>query len=170
MKHLSDKIDWPQIDFVIETGTHHGGTTRFLHSLGKRVYTVELSEELFREYSPPLVELEIVCINKDSVNGIKEILASEPSGKYLLFLDAHGSGGDTTFDPRVGRFGSPILSEIETCRKNPPEIIVVDDYNDCIKLDTYPSPEEIKKLILELGDYEFEELTEYNGNLIARKK
>lgn len=170
MKHIAHKINWSQIDFVIETGTHHGGTTRFLHSLGKKVYTVEISGKLFHEYSPALIELGIVCINSDSVNGIKQILDSKPSGKYLLFLDAHGSGGDTTFDPRVGRFGSPILSEIEECKGNPPEIIVVDDYNDCIKLSTYPSPEEIKKLILEVGDYEFEELTEYNGNLIARKK
>jgi hypothetical protein len=94
-------------------------------------------------------------------------LNEEVKTNYLLFLDAHGSGGDTSFDPMVGRFGSPILDELDACLGTKPKVIIVDDWKDVQELESYPKTDKVVEAIKKLGDYSLE-VNEYgNKQLIC---
>lgn len=167
MKETLNKLDWPNIEFVIETGTHHGASSRIFRELCDKVYTVEISEDLYNTYSPELKDLGIICLLGTAVESIKKILNEEVKTNYLLFLDAHGSGGDTSFDPMVGRFGSPILEELEACLGTKPKVIIVDDWKDVQELESYPKPDKVVEAIKKLGDYSLEVNEHGNKQLIC---
>lgn len=166
MNETLDKIDWSKIDFVIETGTYEGASSKLFRERCNKVYTIEISESLFAAHSPELEELGIHCILGASTDKIGEILDKE-KGEFLGFWDAHSSGGKTGCDPRVGRYGSPIIEEIKALGNRSPRVLIIDDLRDCELLDGYPDPSKIKEAVLTLGDYTFEVVEKGNKQLIC---
>lgn len=141
-----------EIRLCIETGTHRGWGTERWASFFDEVITIELSEELFN-YCEETYNFKNVKFLQGSSYKILENIIDEITCPYFLFLDAHGSGGDTTFDDNIGRFGSPVIKEIQAVKENPPEIIAVDDLADFENIPSYPKPEEIKKEVSKIGKY-----------------
>lgn len=146
-------INFKQIKTAIETGSHRGGGSLVFASVFEKVYSVELSKMLYDYCKSTYIESSINFIHGASTDLLPDIV-SQIDGEYFVFLDAHGSGGDTTFDERIGRYGSPVLLELESLKKNPPAIIAIDDLYcfDDTSLN-YPSREQIIQKVKEIGKY-----------------
>jgi hypothetical protein len=91
------------------------------------------------------------------------------TSKYFLFLDAHGSGGDTTFHEQIGRLGSPAIQEIIACKNNPPEYIVLDDLQDFDLIPSYPKRPQIIEAVSRIGKYENSIINLYKGWFVFKK-
>lgn len=162
-------LDWSKIDFIIELGTHHGASAKLFKEFCNKVYTVEISEDLYNKFSPELTSLGINCINGHSTDALKEILTKE-KGEYFIFFDAHSSQGDTSFHPSFGPFTSPAITEIEACASRPFMFGILDDFRDFQRLSSYPRPEEVYAALKKVGDYDCEISQFGNGQLICRRK
>jgi hypothetical protein len=146
-------VDTNKIKVFIETGSHRGHGSIFWASIFNKVYSIELSEDLYSYCVSNHNHINNLKFYKGSSPKILENLINEVNEPYFLFLDAHGSGGDTTFDPEVGRHGSPVLDEIKSVRLNIPKFIVIDDYIDFINIPTYPKLNEIEEQVKKIGNY-----------------
>jgi hypothetical protein len=157
---------------LIETGTHRGWGAQAWSTIFDQVHTIELSESLY-DYCVQTYDISNVNFINAASTDVLEDLINDIKGSYILFLDAHGSGGDTTYDQSVGRFGSPVLEEIECSRSKIPECIIVDDLSDFGKVGNYPTKEMIIDKVSEIGDYEHEEYVTpsmFKGALVFKKK
>jgi hypothetical protein len=151
------------IPVCIETGTHVGEGTWALSLYFNKVFTIEISKSLYDSNIETYSKKEhprTTFLLGDSIEVLKELIPTITE-KYCLYLDAHGSGGDTSFSPSVGRFGTPIPLELEICKDNPPSLIIMDDYNTFGTMD-YPKFETIKEVVAKLGNYK-----EYKANNIG---
>lgn len=145
---------------VIETGTNLGYGAYTWSMFFDEVHTVELSEHQYNKAKDVygLVN-NITFYNDTSDSFLAEILPTR-TDQCIIFLDAHGSGGDTTFDDRDGRFGSPILRELQMIKEHSTRndhIILIDDLEDCVKLPGYPNKDEIREALKDINpDYHIE--------------
>jgi len=78
------------IEYVIETGTHVGHSTKFFSGIAKNVITTEIKEEWLnqaKDYLKGLINIKF-CLG-DSATILKEELSKLGNDKVFLFLDAH---------------------------------------------------------------------------------
>ena len=139
---------------LIETGTYQGEGSKAWSEIFDKVYTIELSDSLYSYCIETYKDVpNIEFLQGHSPDLLKDLVKNidEP---YTLFLDAHGSGGSTTFDSSVGRLRSPVLLELESVKNNIPKVIIIDDLTDFEQIDSYPSLDSITLKVSELGDYE----------------
>lgn len=111
-------------DFV-ETGTFYGKTAIEMAKIFEKVWTIELSNELYSKtkehYSKYYSNIEFIL--GDSTDVLPSILKKirKPS---IFWLDAHWSGGDTA----KGKTECPILGEIRLIREDSvSHVILIDD-------------------------------------------
>ncbi len=157
-------------DTVIETGTHQGAGAFRWATYFENVLTCELCPELFQaamDRYKDVPNIKFYCDN--SPDFLRAILPhmKDPS---IIFLDAHGSGGDTVFLESVGRFGSPVLAEINAIKEFSPfdnNVIIVDDCDDLGTLD-YPTKAEVAELILSINPNYVIDLDTPRGLLLSR--
>ncbi len=84
------------ISNFVETGTLFGHTTLYASYWFKRVFTVELSDGLFKSAQVNLRDRpNVTCVHGNSAKKIPEIIPNL-TGTSLLFLDAHWSGDKST--------------------------------------------------------------------------
>lgn len=133
MKLILDTIKKENIvlpDIAIETGTYKGNSTKTLAENFKQVFTIELGANLIEEAKKNCINFKNICfLNGDSSEVLKNLLP-KISEKYLIFLDAHFSGGDTLKNPSKS---IELLDELDSIKnyssiKN--NIIIIDDFND----------------------------------------
>lgn len=126
----------------IETGTHLGGTTRFLAGLASKVITLEPSEFYFQQASKSLAGLpNVETIHGSSEEHLDKILKTLKGKNVCLWLDGHWSGGETW----CGKKETPILLELATVAKHQKYFaglsVLIDDYRLCWSCpNTYPKP------------------------------
>lgn len=109
----------------IETGTYMGDTLDRLHADFDRLDSIELSEQYHAQAMARFAQQpNIHLVNADSADGLKSVLRLR-SGRALIWLDAHFSGGDTA----KGTSNTPIESELAAilsyAERN--DIILIDD-------------------------------------------
>jgi hypothetical protein len=108
-------------DIFFETGTYDGGTTTVAASFFKQVYTVELSEELYKTAAHSLTLLPNVSMYCDSSPAMIKKVVPTFDGRILFWLDAHFSGGNTvrsnddTSDPDAYTAIRKELAAIKEC-------------------------------------------------------
>jgi len=107
----------------VETGTYFGGTTMQLANIFDKVYTIEASEKIYYEAQKNLCVYQNV-ISKFGKSQIllPQVLKEDKDAKFVFWLDAHHSGGDT-FENTC-----PLLEEISIINTlcNDP-IVIIDD-------------------------------------------
>lgn len=139
---------------VIETGTNRGWGAYRWSMFFDEVHTVELSEALYNDAIATYGHVDnITFYNNTSENFLAEILPTQ-NKPCVIMLDAHASGGDTVFDDKVGRFGSPILHELNMIKEHSVvnnHIILIDDLDDCDEISSYPSKDEIENMLLSIN-------------------
>ncbi len=106
------------IDLIVETGTYHGQTTKFLSTLAP-VITTEINEgylSLAREYLKGIDN--ITMLQGNSPDLLAEVLPKHKNKKILFFLDSH-------WDPN----NVPLLPELKAIREAGIEpIIMIHDF------------------------------------------
>jgi hypothetical protein len=167
LRETLETLDLKGIKIAVESGMHRGFGTREFCKFFDKVYTLEISSELC-EYCRELFKdnEKVEIFEGASTDKLPEILAKIKK-PHLLFLDSHYSSGDTSYDPKYGPNRPPILDELEIAKSNPPAILIIDDYLDCINISEYPNPEEVIAKIKEIGNYSFRIREEKNHQLIC---
>jgi hypothetical protein len=120
-KFLQKEYD---LSTFIETGTWMASTALWAASFFQEVYTIELSEKIYKYVSDRYKRVENVhFICGASSSELSSILV-DGFRPALLWLDAHWSDGDTGGE----NMPCPLLDEIKIIlRSNPEHIILIDD-------------------------------------------
>jgi hypothetical protein len=138
----------------IETGTYLGVTTKRCAPLFKKVYTIELDNDLAeksRLFLAPQKNVQV--IQGDALEALPEILAREEVQECLIFLDGHFSGGVTA----CGSMPEPAIEELQIIEKFKEKInsIIIDDFRLFGTEPGFPS----KACLFEMIESKFPEFT-----------
>jgi len=133
-------------NILIETGTFRGEMVDACSTVFNRIYSIELSKELFLETSKRFSNQKHVSILQgDSVEILPEILRTidEPC---LFWLDGHYSGGFTA----KGDKETPIVQEVMSILNHHIDrhIILIDDARCFNGQNDYPKIQELRDMIL----------------------
>jgi hypothetical protein len=126
--------------FFIETGTYLGDTTFDLRNLFQKLYTIELSNDLYKKAQVRFDKYKKINVqNGDSAVVLKEILQQINNNRILFWLDGHYSEGITAKSELV----TPILNELISIRDHEIKnginhIILIDDAHLFTGIDDYP--------------------------------
>ncbi len=133
------------MNIFIETGTYFGDTTWAMRKFFKKLYSIELSEELFKKAEKRFEKFDnIEILHGDSSEVLSKVLpqVKEPT---LFWLDGHYSGGVTA----KGDKECPILEELDAIlSSNFEHIILIDDARLFNGTSDYPKLKELEKHIL----------------------
>ncbi len=134
-----------RLKVFVETGTYYGDTVEALKDVFDRIYSIELSTELYEQARLRFAdEAHIQLICGDSSVELRRIMGrlDRPA---LFWLDGHYSGGVTA----QGEKDTPILEEL-ACILDAPDrghVIVIDDAR-CFGRDRdFPTIEELSDLV-----------------------
>lgn len=135
---------WGATVFV-ETGTYLGDTVNAMKGNFKKIYSIELSNELFKKAQARFSGCSnITLIEGDSSAKLNELLPSisEPA---LFWLDGHYSGGVTA----RGELSTPIYKEVEGILKHAVDnhVILIDDARLFVGADDYPTHDEFRAFV-----------------------
>lgn len=164
---LLEQLPTPLPKIFIETGTHVGSGTRQFSPHFEKVYTIELSPSLSQiamENNKDLTNIEYF-VGESHV--VLPIVLEKISDDFILFLDAHGSGGDTVYSEQIGRFGSPVIKELNACVNKLPKIVVIDDLSDFENIPSYPNPLDLNNYLYSLGYTDIKDVRYKKGWKIA---
>jgi hypothetical protein len=147
IKHqvLQDFATKYNLKTLVETGTYYGGTIEAMKSSFDRIYSIELSENLYKKAKKKFKEfshIELICGDSgvELINLLPQI--NEPA---LFWLDGHYSGGETA----RGEEDTPIYKELLHILNSPckEHVIVIDDARFFDSDPSYPSIENIKDFV-----------------------
>ena len=121
------KLENIKYPYFVETGTYQGETVMEMYSLFKKIYTVEVSELIYRKTRKKLSYLNNVeFILGDSATLLDKVISEIPDNT-VFWLDGHWSGGITS----KGIYEVPIIKEckhIDKHYKSSHGIIIIDDF------------------------------------------
>jgi len=125
----------------VETGTYQGDTVYALRNAFRKLYTIELSHELYERARARLETAgNITAYEGDSTAILPQVLEqiNEPC---LFWLDGHYSGGPTA----KGDVNCPLLREIACILSHPVKqhVILMDDARLFGKVQDYPTVAEL---------------------------
>lgn len=152
LKETLTLLNLENIPIAVETGTHHGAGAFEMSKFFKEVYTIELCPKLCELCRERFKDTNVTVVEGSSIDKLQGVILGIKD-KFICSLDGHGSGGDTVYDESVGRYGAPVLEELEILKQNPPEIIIVDDLDDFYNIPSYPHPDKIFSKVKEIGEY-----------------
>lgn len=111
-------------DVFIETGTFHGGTTRWAAEHFPAVHTIERAEILYAQYQKKLNAMPGVTTHLgDSRDCLPAIVREISDRKAVYWLDGHWSRGETAgADDEC-----PLLDELSCLVNRPEDTILIDD-------------------------------------------
>lgn len=108
----------------VETGTFHGGTTRWAAHFFETVHTIERAENLYAQHCEELSQIPGVIPHLgDSREVLPGILAALGEQTAVYWLDGHWSGLDTAGEGDE----CPVLGELACLSQRPRDIILIDD-------------------------------------------
>jgi hypothetical protein len=113
-----------KLENFVETGTYRGRTSAWAANLFNSVYTIEYSEELYKQAKEAYLSLKnIYFLWGDSRSELEKLLPNL-EGDTLFWLDAHWSGGETYGEEDQ----CPLINEILTINQyHPHSYIFIDD-------------------------------------------
>lgn len=128
------------IKTLVETGTYLGEMVEAQLPNFKEIYSIELSEKLYRKASRKFKNhTNVHLLQGDSGKVMRQITAKLDS-PALFWLDGHYSGGITA----LGDKECPVIEELNIITSdNIPHIILIDDARLFIGANDYPKVEEI---------------------------
>jgi len=144
-------------DILVETGTFLGGTVAALKKYFKKIYTIELQEDLAKKCIERFkTENSIEVLQGDSSALLKEILPKLNSNT-LFWLDAHYSSeffvGSEFIKTARGEKETPIIEELEIILssglKN--NVILIDDARCFNGENDYPTIRNLMAFLYESG-------------------
>jgi hypothetical protein len=136
------------LSILVETGTYYGDMVAAMQRVFDRIYTIELSTDLYERAKLRFAAHEsIEVINGDSGVELEKLLPriDRPA---LFWLDGHYSGGETV----RGERDTPIFEELRHILGAPDRghVIIIDDARLFGKDPGYPALEDLKKIVYSL--------------------
>jgi hypothetical protein len=140
------------LKIFIETGTFFGDTVEYFKNSFKKVYSIELAEELAKKAKQRFEnDRQVEIIQGDSGSILKGILKdiNEP---ILFWLDGHYSSeffvGDEFIKTARTDKDTPVVEELDTILSSPiNHVILIDDARLFDGLGDYPSISSIKRKV-----------------------
>lgn len=129
----------------VETGTYLGEMVNAVKFNFKKIYSIELSPELYKRAEKKFYrDKHIAILQGDSSKVLPEII-SHIYKPCLFWLDAHYSEGITV----KGEKETPIVDELKRIFNNPVEghVILIDDARCFTGQNDYPALEELRALV-----------------------
>lgn len=130
-------------DVFVETGTYMGAMVRTILRDFKKIYTVELSPELYKRAADIFKRFSHVkCLQGDSGVVLHQLVPEIKQGA-IFWLDGHYSGGITAKGEKV----CPVYEELDAIieHDNYQHLILIDDARLFLNGEQgYPSVEEVK--------------------------
>ena len=125
----------------IETGTYRGDTVYALRDEFLKLFTIELSHELFTQAARRLKDASNITALEGNSGTVLETMLKDISRPCLFWLDGHYSGGITA----RGVSDCPLREELEHILRHPVKqhVILMDDARLFGRLRDYPTVEEL---------------------------
>ena len=143
---LQEYAERYRLKIFIETGTYRGDMVEAMKPLFRKIYSIELGDELFQKAKRRFKrDAHIELIHGDSGTELGRIMPrlDEPA---LFWLDGHYSAGDTA----RGAKDTPIYEELDHILRAPDlgHVIVIDDAR-CLGSDpAYPTLPALRAFVL----------------------
>jgi hypothetical protein len=138
----------------VETGTFLGDMLFAMTSHFTRLYSIELDLILHKKAQTRFAQQQnVTLIQGDSGVALLELLPRVPR-KTIFWLDGHYSGGITA----KAEIDTPIMQELrgmETCEFKD-FVILIDDARMFVGRDGYPTLDELRAYVAQLGTHVFE--------------
>lgn len=129
---------------LVETGTYLGEMVHAQKKYFKKIISIELSSELFRNAQKKFYGQNRIDLRNGDSGEMLKIIVPTLTESALFWLDGHYSGGNTA----KGDIGTPILSELETIfRSSLPHVILIDDARLFNGTDDYPTLETLRSVV-----------------------
>jgi len=133
-----------QPTILVETGTYLGDMVEAQRTQFKKIYSIELSQKLFRRAKKRFKDHAHITILQGDSGVVLNKLIKEIDQPALFWLDGHYSGGITAKAEKE----CPVPEELETILKSSlSHIILVDDGRLFNGTQDYPTIEQIMEII-----------------------
>src|SRR6478736_5632196 len=133
-----------QPTILVETGTYLGDMVEAQRTQFKKIYSIELSQKLFRRAKKRFKDHAHITILQGDSGVVLNKLIKEIDQPALFWLDGHYSGGITAEAEKE----CPVPEELETILKSSlSHIILVDDGRLFNGTQDYPTIEQIMEII-----------------------
>lgn len=133
------------IKTLVETGTYLGQTVDDLKHKFRKIFTIELDENLYKNAKSNFVKYNnITIIQGDSSEELKKVI-KRIKNPTMFWLDAHYSSGLTI----KGRIETPILKELIAISKIKIKnyVILIDDARKFTGTNDYPTIKMVQNLV-----------------------
>jgi len=137
------------VKVFIESGTYKGDTALVASDYFEDVYSIELSETLYKESCNKVKNASNVHLYLgDTVVELTHILP-KLHGRALFWLDGHYSAGETAKGP----MSCPLLAELDIIKKYgiTDSVILIDDIRCCSYVPDWPRLDELVKAVLDIN-------------------
>ena len=128
------------LKILVETGTYYGEMVEAMKDVFDRIYSIELSKELYERAKKRFIKVqhvELICGDSGIKLGSVMSKLHQPA---LFWLDGHYSGGDT----EKGDKNTPILEELNHILDSlDRHVILIDDARSFGIEPDYPSIQEL---------------------------
>jgi len=144
MVSVTELYELLKINVLVETGTYLGDMVWAQKDYFQKIYSIELSEELFHKAKKRFSNNNNVeLIQGDSSEKINEIV-SKITEPVLFWLDGHYSGGITA----KGKTICPIYGELAHVFNSPySHVILIDDARLFTGKDDYPTQHDLGNFV-----------------------
>lgn len=121
----------------VETGTYRGNMVEAMKTRFKKIYSIELSDDLYRKAKDRFVNDKHVELLKGDSGVILPELLTRIKEPAFFWLDAHYSGGITA----RGTIDTPIERELQAIMNHPikEHVILIDDARHFTGTNNYPT-------------------------------
>jgi len=130
---------------LIETGTFLGEMVEAVKSDFKKIYSIELGEDLYLKAKEKFKNYDHIKILLGDSGMVLGELLKEIDGRALFWLDGHYSAGITA----KGDLETPIFQELGAIfgHKIKDHVIIVDDARLFVGKDDFPTMEELRRFV-----------------------
>jgi hypothetical protein len=140
------------VDVLVETGTFIGDTVEHFKTIFKKVYSIELAEELAAKAKRRFESDRNVTIIQGDSSEVLDKLIDQINEPILFWLDGHYSSefylGDEYIKTGRGKKDTPVEEELKLIFRNKlNHVILIDDARLFQGINDYPSIPELKKLV-----------------------
>lgn len=144
-----------KLDILVETGTYLGDTIEAMRKGFDRIYSIELSEELYQRAKIRFSNVKNVRLYLGDSGDVLTAVLNAIDEPCLFWLDGHYSAGFTA----KGVLETPIRKELEAIRSHRHlnnDVILIDDARCFDGTHDYPTLSQIEKWAVEHGMTKFE--------------
>jgi len=144
-----------RLPVLVETGTFMGDTVEAMRKVFGRIYSIELSNDLFTQAQQRFVGAAHITILQGDSGEVLPGVLRQIQQPCLFWLDGHYSAGPTA----KGALDTPIMQELSHIFRHPlahRHVILIDDARLFVGKADYPTMEALRTTTQEAGFDTFE--------------